>query len=148
PLASVERRIQVSGRLKLGNFRVSFTDLTVPVAGIPITVSRTYDTLQSDTRKDLGYGWRLDVGDADLKFHSPNGQYQSFGRFPALRYDDQVVLTRPGGEPERFFFRPRQVQGWPIPRYQPWFDPDAGVTSVLVVQPVLLQLLNDFGGMY
>ncbi len=30
-----------------GNFSLRFTDITVPVAGIPITVTRTYDTLRA-----------------------------------------------------------------------------------------------------
>jgi hypothetical protein len=32
----------VAGDLKLGNFRLSFTDLSIPVTGIPITLTRTY----------------------------------------------------------------------------------------------------------
>ena len=48
----------VGGDLKVGNFTVSFTDLDVPMAGIPIQVIRTYDS--RDTRTgDFGAGWRL-----------------------------------------------------------------------------------------
>ncbi|MEH2130184.1 MAG: putative Ig domain-containing protein, partial [Nostoc sp.] len=41
----VEDTVNVSGELKLGNFRLSFTDLSIPVTGIPITLTRTYDSL-------------------------------------------------------------------------------------------------------
>lgn len=48
----------VGGDLKVGNFTVSFTDLSVPMAGLPIEVIRTYDS--RDTRKgDFGAGWNL-----------------------------------------------------------------------------------------
>ncbi|WP_293220891.1 MULTISPECIES: hypothetical protein, partial [unclassified Microcoleus] len=39
--STTERNVNVAGDLKLGNFRLSFTDLSVPVAGIPISVTRT-----------------------------------------------------------------------------------------------------------
>jgi fibro-slime domain-containing protein/RHS repeat-associated protein len=48
----------VTGDLKIGNFTLSFTDLDVPVAGLPIQVTRTYDS--RDTRTgDFGAGWTL-----------------------------------------------------------------------------------------
>jgi RHS repeat-associated protein len=39
----VEETVNIEGSLKLGNFQLSFTDLTLPVSGIPITVTRTYE---------------------------------------------------------------------------------------------------------
>jgi fibro-slime domain-containing protein/RHS repeat-associated protein len=48
----------VSGDLKVGNFTLSYTDLDVPLAGLPIQVIRTYDS--RDTRTgDFGAGWKL-----------------------------------------------------------------------------------------
>jgi hypothetical protein len=38
-----------------GNFTVSFTDLEVPVAGMPIRVTRTYDSRDKQPG-DFGYG--------------------------------------------------------------------------------------------
>jgi len=43
----------VSGDAKLGNFRLDFTDLQIPLAGIPITITRNYDTLEARRA-----GWR------------------------------------------------------------------------------------------
>ena len=43
--------VNVSGYLKLGNLDLSFTDLTVPVAGIPITITRTYNSLELRYRR-------------------------------------------------------------------------------------------------
>ena len=54
-----ERVYQVDGA-KVGHTRLSFVDLEVPVAGIPITVVRTYDSRVRESR-DFGFGWSLQV---------------------------------------------------------------------------------------
>jgi fibro-slime domain-containing protein/RHS repeat-associated protein len=48
----------VGGELKVGSFTLSFTDLDVPVAGLPIQVMRTYDSRDPRTG-DFGAGWTL-----------------------------------------------------------------------------------------
>jgi RHS repeat-associated protein len=58
--------VVVDRQLKVGNFNVSFTDLNVPVAGLPIQVTRTYDS--RDKRKgDFGIGWTLGVSNIRLE---------------------------------------------------------------------------------
>ena len=37
------------------------TEFKVPLAGIPITISRTYDSLERNLIQDFGYGWRLNT---------------------------------------------------------------------------------------
>ncbi len=39
--------ISVAGDLKLGNFSLSFTDLSIPLLGVPISLTRTYDSQNS-----------------------------------------------------------------------------------------------------
>ena len=51
-----ERIVEVEGKLKLGNFTLTFVDLELPVSGMPITITRTYDTLRSQEQGDFGYG--------------------------------------------------------------------------------------------
>jgi hypothetical protein len=58
---------QVTGNAKLGNFAVEFTDVELPLAGIPNTIKRTYDSLNTDRSGDFGYGWSLAIQDADLR---------------------------------------------------------------------------------
>ena len=41
----LEFRYGVAGEYKVGNFVMYFTDLSIPVAGIPLTVVRSYDSL-------------------------------------------------------------------------------------------------------
>ena len=58
--ASTEVPIEVEGDAKIGVMRLSFVDLVVPAAGVPITVTRTYDS-RVKTRRDFGVGWTLEV---------------------------------------------------------------------------------------
>ncbi|MEQ9541573.1 MAG: tandem-95 repeat protein [Deltaproteobacteria bacterium] len=55
-----EATLQVEGNMKIGVFTLSFVDLAIPVSGIPITVTRTYDS-RVKTTEDFGVGWTLDV---------------------------------------------------------------------------------------
>ena len=52
--------VAVTKNQKIGNFTVSFNDLTVPVAGLPIRVIRTYDS-RNKLAGDFGVGWTLDL---------------------------------------------------------------------------------------
>ena len=54
------------GEQKVGNFRISYTDLDVPVAGIPIQVIRSYDS-RDKRRGDFGVGWTLDIRNVRLQ---------------------------------------------------------------------------------
>ncbi len=59
--------ISVEAQAVLGNFRLDFTDLTIPLAGISIQVHRTYDTLNAGRSGDLGFGWQLSFAEARLR---------------------------------------------------------------------------------
>ena len=61
-----ESTVQVDGNMKVGNFTLRFTDLQIPMAGIPITVTRTYDS-RDKVRGDFGVGWRLDVNSLRIR---------------------------------------------------------------------------------
>ncbi|SPE59305.1 hypothetical protein SBV1_310029 [Verrucomicrobia bacterium] len=54
--ASVAFRLE--SNLKLGQFSFSQSDLSIPVAGIPLTVVRTYNSL-NPMLGDFGYGLNL-----------------------------------------------------------------------------------------
>ncbi len=58
--------VHVFSQLKLGEFRLEFTDLAIPVAGIPIEVKRIYDSRQSGDSLDFGFGWSLGIQDAHI----------------------------------------------------------------------------------
>src|SRR5205085_11207104 len=91
--------VNVAGRLKLGNLHLSFTDLTIPVAGIPITITRTYDTLNASKQGDFGFGWTLSEGDFQLQVSQPDGTLAFEGALTPFITGTRVVITRPGMDP-------------------------------------------------
>ena len=107
--ARSEETVYVEGELKLGNFQLSFTDLVVPVAGIPISVTRTYDTLTANSQDDFGYGWRLEFRDTNLRTSvGVDEQFDIFGlTSKGFSEGDAVYITLPGGKRETFIFKPQ-----------------------------------------
>ena len=64
--ASVTRTYQLEGEMKVGNFAISFNDLTIPVAGIPITIIRSYDS-RVKTKGDFGVGWTMNLKTVEVQ---------------------------------------------------------------------------------
>ena len=78
--------VVVGSNQKVGNFSVSFRDLTVPLPGFSIDVVRTYDT-RNPNASDFGAGWSLSLKSITLSENrSPLGhdwqETQSGGFFP------------------------------------------------------------------
>jgi hypothetical protein len=57
---------QVTGNLKVGHFSMTLDDLAIPVVGLPITITRTYDS-RDTTSGDFGVGWRLDMQNVKVR---------------------------------------------------------------------------------
>ena len=141
----VDETVNIGGDLKLGNFTLSFTDMELPVSGIPVTVTRTYDSLNASETDDFGYGWRLEFRDTDLRTSLGNDeQYETFG-IRSLAFDDEtkVYITLPGGQRQGFTFAPKRefisnffpaIGGGDPSLYQAAFKADDGVTSTLSVR--------------
>ena len=57
------------GNMKVGLFTLSFEDLSVPLAGIPIQIVRTYDSRAALAGRagDFGAGWTLSLKDLRLQ---------------------------------------------------------------------------------
>jgi RHS repeat-associated protein len=72
-VSSATVSIVVERNQKVGNFTVSFKDLSVPVAGIPIEVIRTYDS-RDKRRGDFGIGWTLDINSVRVQKNRVIGQ--------------------------------------------------------------------------
>jgi hypothetical protein len=51
--------VSVTGEYKPGREVVTVTDFKVPLAGIPINITRTFDSLNRDNVEDFGNGWAL-----------------------------------------------------------------------------------------
>lgn len=124
--------LNVTGQAKLGNFAVTFTDLSLPCAGIPIEIKRIYDSLNADVQGTFGYGWRLGANDANILETIP----QAGSGFLATPFQigTRVYLTTPEGRRVGFTF---DVEAGPSgfigTAYSAKFHPDPGVEETLEV---------------
>jgi RHS repeat-associated protein len=87
--------VVVDGEYKPGRVVVEVNDFTLPLAGLPITIGRRYDSLEKDNVGDFGHGWSLMIGHPKLEkdlannvsITMPNGRRTTFyftGNFPVL----------------------------------------------------------------
>jgi|694.fasta_scaffold16546_2 RHS repeat-associated protein len=153
----VSELLDVKGDLKLGNFQLSFTDLEIPVSGIPIALTRTYDTLTSNSQDDFGYGWRMEFRNASVRTSLPKDElYEELGfRSVGFKEGDSVYITLPGGKRERFTFKleSMKVMGIPLAAlmgnralYIPTFVADKDSTSTLSVNTAGIALIKGTDG--
>jgi RHS repeat-associated protein len=82
--------VTVTGENKPGRVRFSTTDLVVPITGLPITIGRTYDSLERDYVGDFGHGWTLDIANPRLEIDAA----------------ENVTMTMPDGRRSTFYFTP------------------------------------------
>lgn len=139
-------KLGLDGQLKLGQFELDFTDLTIPVAGIPITVTRSYDTRSADEQGDFGFGWTLSVSDPNIRETLPVNALEAQGLPRAatpFRDGTRVYLTNPEGRRIAFTFRPqRQFSLFGGGSFSAHFEPDPGVYDRLDVGELQLRQVN------
>jgi len=139
--------VDVTGQRSLGQYQITVTDLALSVAGIPITVSRTYDTRQADTSGDFGFGWSLAVQDARISESVPVNPLEVEGLFFAatpFRDGTRVYINAPNGRREGFTFEGVAQFSWfGGAYYLPSFKPDAGVKDTLSVDATALTRTPD-----
>ena len=92
-------RVVVNGGMKVGNFTVSFMDLSIPVSGLPIQITRTYDSRSRLEQGDFGYGWTLDIGSVEVEQSASLGTgwrgYTTGTLFPtySIRPEQTKIVT-------------------------------------------------------
>ena len=112
--SSTQIYVAVLGQEKIGNFQFSQTDVTIPVAGLPIELTRNYNSLDRNTYSDLGYGWTLGTNfniqeDQSSYTYLPvdtNLSGGSSGGYVPIRTggDRNVWITLPNGQRTEFLF--------------------------------------------
>ncbi len=131
--------VNVIGDAKLGNFRLDFVDLTIPLNGIPIQIRRTYDTLTSSRSRDFGYGWTLDISDADLHETVPDTG-SGFSATP-FKVGTRVFITTPEGRRVGFTLQVRNpLSSFFFTSWEPYFQADPGVYETLSLPDPSLRL--------
>ncbi|MCC7338410.1 MAG: putative Ig domain-containing protein [Pirellulaceae bacterium] len=128
--------LYVEGNVQIGNFRLEFTDLSIPLAGIPIQVNRVYDTVTAGDEGDFGYGWSLGVQDArllEVAAVGPGGALNG-GNDKFIPDKTKVYLTNPSGQRVGFTYKEQLISAsffggiW-----RPYFQADPGVYDTLTI---------------
>ncbi|AXQ31159.1 hypothetical protein D0B54_21860 [Solimonas sp. K1W22B-7] len=133
--------IEVYGEQKLGQFSISFVDLSLEAAGIPIQVTRTYDTRRKADKLDFGHGWSVDYQSLRLRqnmtlglqwnVETPPGQFNVCLRPVGKR---RIAITLPDGKVERFSARnATECSFGQPPPVNILFDPAPGTTGSLTL---------------
>jgi YD repeat-containing protein len=105
-----EVRVVIDGGAKVGLFTITYSDLTVPIAGMPLTVERTYDSRVKE-RRDFGVGWTLTVKQGKFEHNRPvsEGWTMLPGQFnlPCQRSSEDGIHTTElrVNDRERYAFR-------------------------------------------
>ncbi|HBK57549.1 MAG TPA: hypothetical protein DDZ76_14880, partial [Xanthomonadales bacterium] len=103
-------QVRIEGDMKLGQFSLSFVDAEVPLSGIPIRITRTYDSRQSGESLDFGHGWSVDYQNVRVRESRKLGfswqlvqRGAGFGEWCIKPSGSPVVtVTLPDGETEQF----------------------------------------------
>ncbi|MDY0061341.1 MAG: putative Ig domain-containing protein [Myxococcota bacterium] len=136
----VELLLGVGGWYKVGQLGFTLTDLLLPVAGLPLAITRHYSSLDT-TPGDFGAGWRLGLGVevTDSVAETDRSALGGLLGAEAFTRTTRVYVTRPDGERVGFTWAPLPA-GFPLlTGVVPYFQPDPGVTDRLeLVEPFVL----------
>jgi len=59
--------VDFAGNLKLGQFRLGFADVRAEAPGLPLMLTRTYDSAKKDVAGDFGFGWSAAAQDISVR---------------------------------------------------------------------------------
>lgn len=136
---NVTVRFILNSTLKVGQFTFTEQDLSLPVNGIPITVTRTYNS-QNPNSADFGYGWTFNLNSLNVQLDEQRQDVVLGG--PQAPYDDDssddgepdtlsvrtgggwdVTLTLPNGQVTTFNFSPELLAGFSTYYEAQWTAP-------------------------
>jgi RHS repeat-associated protein len=149
--------IGVGSNLKIGQFSFSEQDLVLPVNGIPLTVVRTYNSL-NPLSADFGYGWTYSINSMDVQLDDQRtnvtiGSAQA--PFADVEEDANgkplivsirtgggldVSLNLPDGRRTTFAFSPRMAPS-DCKAYAQW-TPPPDVHATLIAYPPGSEVIN------
>jgi RHS repeat-associated protein len=145
--------VGIDSQTKPGEFSLDFTDLSIPLTGIPIEITRSYSSLDANFQGDFGYGWDLGLQDAQIVESAPTGVDLTFDDFfggNSFTEGTRVTLTTPDGRRVGFTFTPEVFSpsagiflGPDYYAWRPKFTPDPGVYETLEVPYTPIMRLPD-----
>ncbi|MEM7392210.1 MAG: putative Ig domain-containing protein, partial [Verrucomicrobiota bacterium] len=96
-IATEYARIALNSQLKIGNFSFSQQDVVIPVSGIPLTVVRTYNTLNPNDGA-FGHSWSYAINDLEFEIDETRVDTEDiFGNTFSMRVGGgwNITLTMP-----------------------------------------------------
>ncbi|QYF93556.1 GIY-YIG nuclease family protein [Massilia sp. PAMC28688] len=101
------RTVDIYRDLKVGQFAMTFEDLNVEASGIPIRVTRTYDTRTKEQNLDFGFGWTVDYQSVQVRKNMVLGldwqiQQRQFLLCVVPAGKRKINITMPDGKVDRF----------------------------------------------
>ena len=140
---SDEAIVLVTGQAKIGNYSMSFNDMTIPVAGLPVNIYRTYDSRQKDQVGEFGYGWTMSFGGPTIHVSSDLGKGWSFLRQTTLPgkaywapdYTHQIYIDWGNGSTDKFELKlsPKEWMDPPVYSIEAYFENKTGNGNVLTI---------------
>ena len=104
---STQVNVEIARDLKFGQFRLSFADIKADAPGLPLLLTRTYDSLKKDEIGDFGYGWSAAAQDISVRKTIEEGaswnvQTSGFNICLQPAVAHRVTVTLPDGGVYRF----------------------------------------------
>jgi len=147
----------LSGEQKIGQFALSFTDFDIEVGGLPLQLTRTYDTRRQFEALDFGYGWSVDYQNVKIQTNGipgwgwelvQTGVGVNLNICPRPYGTRMATIRLPDGSMEKFDIG-TEPQCRPLVDqnrfFEIRFDPRAGTTSTLEATDLPDKLLVDSG---
>lgn len=114
--------VRCNAEQEVGNFSLTFPDMTVNIGNMPLTVNRVYDSRRRGINGDFGHGWSVELvkglkaepnGDlgAEWTQTTSGGWFPSYCIAPATGSEHYVLVTYPGGRQEQFNLQARLTTG-------------------------------------
>jgi YD repeat-containing protein len=121
---------------------MTFTDFDLQLGGLPITITRTDDTLNADSKGDFGYGWTLEIATTEISvvIGDGSGAQKGFSPYEPISDGTHITIILPDGTKEGFTFQARgagygtgsYLEGMLTSQeYHPAWIPDPGTKSTL-----------------
>lgn len=114
-----ETLVQIDGMQKVGHFSLAFSDLRLPLSGMPISVERAYDS-RDKRQGDFGIGWQLGLASARAYCTQPLGEGWQVARsgmsyvlYPTAPHRCSIDI--PGRNLENFDFTPTPASSPIVP---------------------------------
>ena len=138
-------RIILNSDLKVGQFSFSQQDMIVPVNGQPLSVIRTYNSLNPKVG-DFGHSWTWSITDVDMELDEEREMVDGDEGLFSQRVGGgrNVTLTLPDGRRTTFLFKLESAGRF---KFRAKWTPPPGVTASL--QPTASsELITLFGLQY